>query len=533
VMWPGLIVIPPVAKPTEPTPGALAVAAHLRDRGLEAEVLDLNLAFHRHLWSAPAGARAGRGSGATRARRARTRSPRAAAALAGPDGYRDAAAYRQALADLLLAYRTVGEALGARLSPADLEIPGWSPLASHHLARAARAPGTLPIGGLLLPLARRVLERDPAWIGVSVTFLSQALPAFGLAGWLRREGFRGPLVLGGALVGAWRRRLGPGSPVFRCWDALVAGPGEVAAEALARGEWDAPGIMAPARGVWRPPGPVPNDWAPHPIPARPESGYLAPGPVAPLTVSRGCYWRRCAFCPEAAQAGPPFRAAAPPRAVAALGSPWHSWVHLTDEAVPPRILAALAGPAPGGRRPWYGFVRPEPTLLDPRLARGLAAGGCRLLRLGVESTCQAVLDRAGKGTRAEHLGPILRNLRSAGIRTHVYLLFGLPGQTRAEAESTLEWVRRHADAITFLNLALFHLPGGSRWEAELSGRGALGDHPPEEDLSLYRPFDDPGWPRRDVRRFLAEARTDPVVGTILRRTPAGLTANHAPFVPLD
>jgi len=533
VIGPGLIIIPPVAKPTEPTPGALAVATYLRGRGMDAEVLDLNLAFHRHLWSAPARTGTGRGPGATRARRARTRSPRAAAALAGPEGYRDAMAYRQALADLLLAYRASGDALGVRLSPADLEIPGWSPLASGHLARAARDPGTLPIGGLLLPLARRVLEQDPSWIGVSVTFLSQALPAFGLAGWLRREGFQGRLVLGGALVGAWRRRLGPGSLVFRCWDALVAGPGEAAAEALARGVWDAPGVMAPARGVWRPPGPLPNDWASHPPPARPEPGYLAPGPVAPLALSRGCYWRRCAFCPEATQGGPPFRAANPTRAVAAAALPQYSWVHLTDEAVPPRTLAALARAAPGERPPWYGFVRPEPALLDPRLARGLAAGGCRLLRLGVESACQALLDRAGKGTRAEHLGPILRNLRGAGIRTHVYLLFGLPGQTLTEAEGTLEWVRHHADAITFLNLALFHLPGGSRWEAELSGRGLLGDHPPEEDLSLYRPFDDPKWPRRDVRRFLADARTDPLLGKILRRTPAGLTANHAPFVPLD
>ncbi|RMG96669.1 MAG: hypothetical protein D6708_02145, partial [Candidatus Dadabacteria bacterium] len=56
--------------------------------------------------------------------------------------------------------------------------------------------------------------------------------------------------------------------------------------------------------------------------------------------------------------------------------------------------------------------------------------------------------------------------------------------------------------------------------------------PPGQDLSLYRPFEEPGWPRPAVRAFLSEVQADPVVGPILRRTPPGFTANHAPFAPL-
>ncbi|GAB6063743.1 B12-binding domain-containing radical SAM protein [Deferrisoma palaeochoriense] len=525
-----LLLIPPVAKPSEPTPGALALAAHLRGRGVPAAVLDLNLAFHRALWSRPSPEEPPPGPAGTRARRAASKAPEAAAPLTGPRGYAAGPAYRQALADLLLAYRVFGDARGVRVTPSDLELPGWSPLSSADLAQAAEAPQDLPIFDLLRPLAEAALARDPALIGVSATFLSQAVPAFALAGRLRRSGFRGRLVLGGALVAAWRPRLRPESPVFRAWDALVAGPGEEALAALWHGAWRAPGVLAPRRGVWEPPA-RPGRWEPRVDPEDLGEGYLAPGPVVPLPLSRGCYWRRCAFCPEAAQGGAGFRPAVRSGVAGALARAPGPWAHLTDEAVPPSLLRALAEAPPPGLR-WYGFVRPEPLLADPALARGLARSGCRLLRVGAESASQAVLDRAGKGTDAALLGPIVRALAEAGIRTQVYLLFGLPGQTRRDAEETLDWVRRHADAVTFLNLALFHLPRGSRWEAELAARGLLGPDLPGQDLSLYRPFAEPAWPRAEVRAFLSGARDDPVIGPILRRTPPGFTANHAPFAPL-
>ncbi len=529
-----VLVIPPVAKPSEPTPGALYLAAALGGRGLHTAVVDANLVFHEALWDPRRLERAAAGRRDGLARRALARAPRAARALGDPGTYRQAPRYRAALRDLGLAYRLWSQALGCRITPSDLDIPELSPLRSGDLARVASEPEQLPVAPLLEPAVEEILGHDPDAVGLSVTFLSQALGASALAGLLRRAGYRGRLFLGGALATAWSRRISPDSPALGAWDAWIAGPGEHPLEALLRGNPDSPGVMAPRLGVWRP--------APSPAPAvlppserygngAPWERYLAPGPVVPVAASRGCYWRRCRFCPETARGGP-FRAPPPDvlarwlRAVAArLGA---RWIHFTDEAIPPSALRALAHGGPGGPVRWYGFVRPERFLADPSLADDLARSGCAMLQLGIETASQDLLDRMCKGTRAEHAGPIVRALAGSGIRTHVYLLFGLPGQQRSDAEATARWVREHAPWITYLNLAVFHLPRGSPLEAHWGGPEPH-DGP---DLSLYRPIrEDRAWPRRAVRAFLGELRGDPAIGGILARTPWGFTSNHGAFAP--
>ncbi len=542
---PVVLAIPPVAKPSEPTPGVLALAAHLAARGVPVGVVDANLAFHEALLE-PRALEAARARLEARAapRALRTAALRAARRLRGalgdlrdPGAYRDRARYTAALETLRSAYRAHGRDRGLRLSVSDLEHPRWSPLSSRDLAAVARDPGALGLDDLLAPPVREILAGDPGLVGLSVTFLSQALAAFAMAGLLRRAGYRGLLVLGGALVGSWARHLTPRSEALSAWDAVVVGPGEPALEALCRGRFDAPGVLAPGRGAWRPspgtPGPLADGTA-----GLPWGRYLAPGPVVPLATCRGCYWRRCTFCPEHAQGGGRFRMH-PGDAVAAavLGARQRvgaRWFHLTDEAVPPATLRALARGLRGRGVGWYGFVRPEPALLDPGLCRALARAGCAMLQVGIETLSQPLLDATRKGIRADRAGPIVRNLAGAGIRTHVYLLFGLPGQTRQEAEEAAAWAREHAAWITYLNLALFHLPRGSRLEADLAARGELGPEDPARDLSLYRPLRAGGsWPRPEVRRFLGALRSDPVIGPILDRTPPGFTANHAAFAPLD
>lgn len=541
-----VLVNPPLAKACEPPPGLLALAGHLRGRGIEVSLADANLGWQARVLSAAAlgeaaatlTARGVTGAPVTSARRAVRLGPAAVDALRRPEAYADPAAYRAALAGLGEAWRALSRARGVRLSPSDLEHSGLSPLASRDLAAAARDPDALGLGAELEAEARGLLAADPEVVGVSTTYLSQALPAFALAGLLRRLGFGGPLVLGGGLVGSWAPRLAPDSALFGVWDALVAGPGEAALEALARPgpAAPAPGLLAPGLGVWEPPrtgARPPVCFAPDPA-GLPWGRYLSPGPVLPLAASRGCYWRRCAFCPEAAQDRQAFRGAPAGALVASilrardeLGA---RWVHLTDDAVPPRALRALARGLRGQGIGWYGFSRLEPALLDPGLADDLAEGGCAMLQLGVETPSQRLLDRLGKGTRADRAGPIVGNLTRAGIRTFVYLLFGLPGETGEEARATAGWAAGHAGAITFLNLALFSHPRGSTLDDPAA------EEPREEgshDLSLYRV--EGAAPRRDRRAgraALAEARAHPGLRAILARTPTGFTSNHAAFAPL-
>ena len=131
-----------------------------------------------------------------------------------------------------------------------------------------------------------------------------------------------------------------------------------------------------------------------------------------------------------------------------------------------------------------------------------------------------------KGIDLEQASQVLRNLNGAGIATYVYLLFGAPEEAETEARKTLAFTARHADAISFLNLAVFNMP--------VCGSGArLHERSPfyEGDLSLYTGFKHPrGWYRKAVRRFLdSEFKKHPAVSSILKHDPPVFTSNHAAF----
>ena len=149
-----------------------------------------------------------------------------------------------------------------------------------------------------------------------------------------------------------------------------------------------------------------------------------------------------------------------------------------------------------------------------------------MLKLGLESGSSKVLEKLNKGVELERAARILANLRQAGIAAYVYLLFGTPAETESEAVQTLEFVRRHHEAISFLNLAIFNMPVCSPEAEHLEDRFSDGD------LSLYCDFIHPaGWDRKSVRDFLQKRfRRDPLIKTIERRSPGVFGSNHAPFL---
>ena len=149
-----------------------------------------------------------------------------------------------------------------------------------------------------------------------------------------------------------------------------------------------------------------------------------------------------------------------------------------------------------------------------------------MLKLGLESGDQSVLDGLHKGINLEDASRVLKNLDKAGIATYVYLLFGTPEEDGIKARRTLEFVVNHHDQIHFLNLALFNLPRDDREVSPFETKDFY-----EGDLSLYVNFDHPKeWHRKKIRQFLdREFKRHPAVASILRRTPPIFTSNHAPL----
>jgi radical SAM superfamily enzyme YgiQ (UPF0313 family) len=318
------------------------------------------------------------------------------------------------------------------------------------------------------------------------------------------------IVIGGGLVTSWMRRPGWRNPFDSLVDELIAGPGEAPLVALLGGE-AAPGHH------------VPPDYS-----ALPLREYLSPGLILPYSAAGGCWWNRCTFCPERAEGDhyrpiPSHQVLADLRLLTASTRP--ALIHLLDNAISPALLRALAENPPGV--PWYGFARIDERLADPDFCSALKRSGCVLLKLGLESGDQGVLDRMGKGVDLGTADRVLSSLRQAGIAVYCYLLFGTPGETALEARRTLEFVVRHREAIGFLNLAVFTMPLGA------DEAGDFGTEPfSEGDLSLSTDFRHPrGWDRRQVRLFLeGEFKRHPDVAAILRNDPPQFTSNHAPFL---
>lgn len=499
-----LLINPPVVKPGEPPAGIAKLAGVLAANNIPCTVLDANIEGLLFLAGRPVVA------SDTWGRRAIKNGADNIDALRDPATYRSLDRYKRAVRDVerLLALASGGT--GDTIGLSDRQHPVLSPLRSADLIAAAGLHQHDPFADYFRERLPQVIGQcSPRVIGISLNYLSQALSAFAMIGYLRQE-FPGlKIVLGGGLVTSWMKRPDWNDPFAGLVDRCVAGPGE-------RPLLDLLGAD-PAQRMHGAP-----DYS-----AFPRADYLSPGFILPYSGSSGCYWSKCSFCPETAEDNP-YQPVPPATALADLSAlttaTRPALLHLLDNSVSPALMTALAGKPLGV--PWYGFARIGRELADPDYCRELKASGCVMLKLGLESGDQGVLDRLQKGLDLDLASRVLGNLRSAGIASYVYLLFGTPEEAEAEARTTLAFTVRHAGSISFLNLAVFNMPVCSP-----EAKGYATERFYEGDLSLYTGFKHPrGWDRKVVRMFLdREFKKHHAVSSILKRDPPLFTSNHAAF----
>ncbi len=503
-----LLIHPPAAKPCEPPGGIAKLAGALEHHGVKHTVLDANL---EGLLSLILGPSTATDRWTVRALRNRSHHLKA---LRKPSIYRTPDRYRRAVADINRLADMAARRKSVHLSLANYQHPELSALRSSDLHRAARYPEDNPFYLYFKNRLETLLKKEqPRVVGFSMNYLSQALCTFAMLGFIRRQWPELTLVVGGGLLTSWMQRPGWQNPFEDLVDHLVAGPGEAALLSLL----GTPGTQTSSAKHYRP------DYHLFPL-----AEYLAPGTILPYSASTGCYWNRCAFCPEKAEDNP--YVAVPANSViedlkALVEQTRPALIHLLDNAVSPALMEALIKQPPGVD--WYGFARIRRRLADLDFCRSLKRSGCRMLKVGLESGDQTVLDAEQKGIDLELASRTLRNLEKAGIAAYVYLLFGTPSETITEARATLDFTVKHSDAIDFLNLAIFNLPICASRAQQLETQKLY-----EGDLSLYTGFRHPkGWDRGSVRQFLdKEFKRHPAVRRILLRDPPIFTSNHAAFM---
>jgi len=499
-----LIVHPPLTKPCEP-PAALAyLGASLTAHGHPCTICDMNIEGLHYLFKTTEPA------ADTWSKRAFKHLEESLANLQRGEIYSNADRYRRAVADINRVLERAGKGYGLQLSLANYQDDNRSPLKSSDLLRA----GQEYAANIFYPYFSRRLEElladdTSGQIGFSLSYLSQALCTFAMIGYLRAHHPHVRIILGGGLVTTWLSRPQWRNPFGGLVDHLIGGRGEGPLLALLGTEQRVEQIRPDYDQLM-------------------HNTYLSPGFILPYTSSFGCFWKKCSFCPETSEDNPyqhvaPATTIADLQALTAATSP--SLIHLLDNAISPATLRALADTPPGV--PWYGFARIDRLLGDREFCRRLKDSGCRMLKLGLESGDQEVLNSMRKGIDLELAARVLENLHAVGIVTYVYLLFGTPSESYQEAERTLAFVEEHHQAISFLNLAIFNLPLSSEEAASLEVADFYAG-----DLSIYQNFTHPkGWNRQEVRRFLDNTfKRSPGIAEILRRDPPFFTSNHAPFM---
>ena len=496
-----VVVSPPPTKPCEPGLSGAAAACRLRALGLDARWIDASIGWFQHSLAPEALARCMDQAGPeapVAAYRDALRVARAARhPLQRPHTYRDRRRYSSAVNTLVNALRLASEPWpGVTLRSSELEVEGLHPASSTDLARFAAQPGPYDpyLEGVLLPELERLA---PSHVGISLTFYPQGFAAFRLATLLAQRLPSVRRILAGPLVDCWAAAGSElGTAPFRLFHRVLPMADHDALPALARELGaTAPPVSAPlsvdlGEALWE--------------------AYLSPQPVVPAAIGRGCYWRRCTFCPD--HLHPRYQPCGEDalegwlHAVAAR-FPRGAMLHLTDSALTPRHLLHIARIIQRDALPlrWHGFVRMERAFAEPDTARQLAAGGAALLQWGMESASPALLERLHKGVSPAQARSVLRACSAAGIKNHVYLLFGQPGESDAEREQTLAFVDAQGEHIHDLNNALLNLPRGSPMHRDPGAHGITAITPFSEttDLSLYDDFRcGDSHPRLEARRWL-------------------------------
>jgi radical SAM superfamily enzyme YgiQ (UPF0313 family) len=89
---------------------------------------------------------------------------------------------------------------------------------------------------------------------------------------------------------------------------------------------------------------------------------------------------------------------------------------------------------------WACYVRGDES--DEELLTTLKQAGCFLLKVGVESGNQRILNNAKKGYKIENIRKAIKLMMELGFHVHATFVFGLPGETEQTIKQSIEFAKQ-------------------------------------------------------------------------------------------
>ncbi|MCP4582480.1 MAG: radical SAM protein [candidate division Zixibacteria bacterium] len=322
-----------------------------------------------------------------------------------------------------------------------------------------------------------LVDRRPRIIGISLSLQEQVLPGLTLSRMLKKRFPNIIIVLGGYITTKVATRLASVPEFFKIFaDFGIVGEGErpllALIRALASGEDLAsiPGLLfTDGNKVLFNSGCDYVDMNELPTPdyqGFPLELYLSPFPILALGSSRGCYWGKCAFCDRGEIGGIHYRRREAKHVVndlEHLSKTFQTqYFSFTDEAISPSSLEQISEEIikRNLRVRLATDVRFEKKF-KPELCDKISKAGFVHLRFGLESASDRVLSLMRKNTDNSTITKVLSYFSQAGVCTHLYIFFGFPGENKADAQRTIDFVIRNKDLISSACATTFGLLEGS------------------------------------------------------------------------
>ncbi|HEY6083903.1 MAG TPA: radical SAM protein, partial [Nitrospira sp.] len=345
-------------------------------------------------------------------------------------------------------------------------------------------------------IVKPVIETEkPDVIGISIVLQQQIFSTMTFCSLIKQQFPHIHVTIGGNTVTRLRDVL-PESPLFRYFDSAVVYEGETAFVQLVE-----------AVGAKRDLSQVPNliykddqgvhvsvlsyaeDMAELPPPdfdGLPLTKYFTPTRVLPYLATRGCYWGRCEFCDHGEGYTAGYRSKKIQDVLAEITHLRDKYgarhFHFTDESYPPALFRKLARGLVESQMGiyWTTHMRFEKSLLEDAVWEDAKNSGCRYLHFGYESGVERVLQLMDKATTTEIMTKHLKFTAEAGIWNHCMGFFGFPGETRAEAWQSVQFLEQNKDYVHSLGFGTF----------DLGRHNPVAKHPERWGVTAYK---NPEW----------------------------------------
>lgn len=310
---------------------------------------------------------------------------------------------------------------------------------------------------------------NSSYAAFSISYESQVIPALLIAA-LLWERNKISSIFGGSFFYTYAKTFANSLRAFDFVKYLIVGPGEIILERIAKGGF-AQEFQSPIfdKGILQQPATdsYPQIYFPD-FKDLDFSYYFSQAKAFPYIIHNTCYYGYCKFCNgdrtnnilQNKDVNIAFKS------MADISKNINIYnIYIVDAALSPRDFSIISDIQYTIPFSWVANARFEKILIQTHLLQKLFHKGCRMLRLGLESGSQQVLNKMRKGTDISLAAKILKNLHNAGILTHIYLMLGYPCETNTNRYETIRFLEHNKQYIDSYSLSIFQpIPGTPVYE---------------------------------------------------------------------